>query len=511
MTEHEPENGSETEEEEVAAPRSVRPPVAQPQPPVAPPQPPEPPPQPDFAEQAGEAPAGVVPGRASVDLPPPPVEHSFAEQLGFPEVPPSLSPAAAPAPAPLPQVAPAAAPAPAPEEASTPVAGVGLAGPEFTAKRGTPLAEEELLRGRWEEDDQDPGRDPQPPRGPTLPAATELVVGARGAAGLGILRDRRLRKVAAGLFAVILVAAGLFLLLQKGDQGQPLALKFQPGQENRYRALMFFNGTRALPKGKQQEFSITMGATVDTKVASVDDSGATMDVTISNFALHTGTPALDVVPDVIHGQMVVGENGAVTSGGLGLSAAVASRVIPGWDLMVPILPPGTVVPDATWDSSTDVAFAGSDTVHVSADSSVSYVDGSSGRVAVVKSQMTIPVDKTISMASIAEALGVGVDQIGFPEGSDPRFAYKGQMGLNTIARVDQATGQIINTYSQGTASYTETITDWPSTFPEVPSGEIQTSVTFSVKLNRQSREQPSPATPEKSTGAKSSPEQNGAG
>ena len=318
--------------------------------------------------------------------------------------------------------------------------------------RGTPMSKEDVL-GREEGDDgAEPGTSSQrSSSGPTEPVSREMVAGGHVGPG-GLLQDRRVRMIGVGLIAVMLAVVAFLNVMPKGSKGESLSLKFQPGQEGRYRALMFFNGTRDLPRGKQEPLNLTMGATLETKVVSADGNGATLDVTVSNFALHSGTPTLDVVPETIHGQIVLDRNGAVTSGGLGLSAGVSSKVIPGWDVLVPILPQGAVLPEATWNSATDVAFVGSDTVRVSADSSVSFLDGDSGRVGVVTSKMTIPVDTTVSMGSVAEALGVGVDQLGFPEGSDPKFTYKGSIRLDTVSRIDVSSGEIISTSSRGTAA-----------------------------------------------------------
>ena len=135
-------------------------------------------------------------------------------------------------------------------------------------------------------------------------------------------------------------------------------------------------------------------------------------------------------------------------------------------------------------------------------------------MAVVTSKMTIPVDKSVSIQAVAEALGVGEDEIGFPDGSDPLFAYTGKIGLDTVTLIDTSSGKIFSTYSLVTATYTETITHWPSTLPEVPVGEVETHLTFSVLLRQQSPEEASQdksGKPEKSTGADASPSPSGAG
>jgi len=380
------------------------------------------------------------------------------------------------------------------------------------------MTKEEMLREEGAGDDESGPRPQGSPGGPIEPVAKEFIVGAPGAAGVGLLKGLQPRKILVGLVVIALVGWGFLQLMPKGAEGEAVALKFAPGQTNRYRMFMVFDGTRVLPPkgkqqtGKQQTFHTTMGATVDTEVATVDATGATVDVTLSNFALHTGTPAFDVVPGTIHTQMHVDETGAVTSGGLGLSAAVASKIIPGWDVLIPPLPPGAVLPGATWKSSTDSAFAGSETVHVSADSTlISFVAAGSQRMAVVTSKMVIPVDKTVSMQSMADALGADLGEIGFPEGSETELVYKGQIGLDSLARIDVASGQIFSNYTRGTATYTETITGWPPTLPEEPSGEVNTSVTFSMSLKQQPPGEASPAEPKKSPGAKSSPTPNGAG
>jgi len=354
--------------------------------------------------------------------------------------------------------------------------------------------------------------------GPTTPVANEFIAGARGAPGVGLLRDPLPRKIAAGLLVIVLAIVAAPHLMPKGSVGEPIALKFAPGQVNRFRVFMVFDGTRVLPpKGKkqtveQQTFHTTMGATVETKVVAVDATGATVDVTLSNFALHTGTPVFNRVPDTIHIQAHVDEKGVVSSGGLGLSAAVAAKIIPGWDVLVPVLPSGAVLPGAAWKSSTDSAFAGKETVPVSADSTlISFVEDHSKRMAVVTSKMLIPVDTTVSVQSMADALGADISEVGFPEGSDTKFAYKGRITLDSLARIDMASGQIFSNYTRGTATYTETITGWPSTLPEEPSGEVNTSLKFSMSLKPASSSEELPAKPRRSPGATSSPAPNGAG
>ena len=295
------------------------------------------------------------------------------------------------------------------------------------------------------------------------------------------------KKVAIAVVGILVLLFAAKSFLPKGDDAEALTLAFTSGQQHRYRLFLTANGTRTLPpKGKTQSVSMTMGATVDMTVADADAEGANVDVTVSNFALHTGTPSLDTAPRLIKTQVRIDNDGRVVSGGLGLSAALASKMMPGWDLFSPVLPEGALVPNDMWRTSDAVAFAGENTVQVTGESTLlSYLTKEGDRVAIVRSKVDYPYSGEVSMLSMSEALGVGIDQVGFPAGTDPKFTYDGSTSLEMTAQVNVTQGILTGSRTTGVTDYTVSVADWPPEMGETPKGDVETSIAFSVTLKSQ--------------------------
>lgn len=331
------------------------------------------------------------------------------------------------------------------------------------------------------------------------PVAEAFSVEAEGASHRGSpLQDQRVRRIGGIVLLAAIVVAAVFMLLPKESKGEPLSLKFKQGQQHRYRMFLTLKGSQTLADGKVRLLTMTMGTTIDTEVASVSSSGATLDVTLSNIALHTGKPFLDQVPNVVHTQIQIGADGAFAAGEIGVSALVASRILPGWDVFAPVLPSGAMNAGSSWDGTNTVSLAPDSQVQVHTESTLQGILSDKGRLAVIKSTATIPVQTTVTASAVAGALGVDMESLGFPPGADPRFAYDGSISLDMTSRLDLLSGSMFVQYSKGTTDYTVKITGWPPSLGEAPKGEVHTSASFSVVM----RSQPLGAPPPANEGAK---------
>lgn len=343
--------------------------------------------------------------------------------------------------------------------------------------------------------DEDAG--PPPEIGSRVPEMTQPVAEAFSATGKHASRrtpwdNPMFMRMAIAVVVILVVLFAVKSFLPKGDTAENLTLAFTSGQQHRYRLFLTANGTRTLPpKGKTQSVSMTMGATVDMTVADADAEGANVDVTVSNFALHTGTPSLDTAPRLIKTQVRIDNDGRVVSGGLGLSAALASKMMPGWDLFSPVLPEAAMLANDSWKTSEAVAFAGEQTVQITGESTLlSYLTKDGGRVAIVKSKVDVPYSGEVSMLAMAEAFGVGIDQVGFPEGTDPKYTYDGSTSLEMTAQINVTDGFLAGSRTTGSTNYTVSVADWPSEMGEAPKGDVETSIDFSVTLKSQPLPEP---------------------
>ena len=469
----EPEDRDE-EGEQVGAPRGVRRPDAGSVPPPSPdreraaPDVPLPPEKPSFEEEAAAIPDGGS-ARASGVVPPP-------EPPPAPAVPP-------PAPPPVPRTA---EPVSADLFVRPPPERTGLAGPEFTATRG------QFIGAYGEEsggEEGDVGTAPKPPSPatPQAPFVTEWHAAARGAGGMktSLLQSRVVREIAVGLVLILIALVGARVLVPKEEKGKPLALSFAQGQATRYRVFLRESEERVWPNGEKEALEMTAAATLDLRVVSVSADGATVDVTLSNIALHTGTPLQNRVPDTARTQMRVGRDGKLLEGGLGLSGVFITKMAPGWDLLVPMLPEGPVHPGSEWTSREEMRFAPDSSVSVSASTNLlSYLPEGPGEIAVITGKMQVPVQTTVPLAAVADSLGASVEDYGYPPSSDPKYAYDGQTTLNMTARLNATTGQVIGSYTAAESSYTVSAEDAPPRMKNVPNG-VEVTSSFSISLKEQ--------------------------
>lgn len=318
----------------------------------------------------------------------------------------------------------------------------------------------------------------------TQPVAAAFTVKGKEASHRTPLDNPAVKKILIAVVILGVALVGLKMFLPKGAAAEHVGLTFKVGDQHRYRMFVTASGTRTLPpKGKTQSVSMNMSATIDMLVTATDNEGADVDVTVSNFALHTGTPTLDQSPRVIHAKVRIDNDGRVVSGGLGLSAALTSKMMPGWDLFSPVLADGSLIPGDTWKTSDSVAFVGDNTVQVTGDSTLlSYLNRDGDRVGVVSSKITYPYSGELSMQEIADSLGVGIDQVGFPEGSDPKFTYEGTTTLDMTAQINVTKGVLTGSRAAGQTDYTVSVAGWPKSMGEAPKSNAQTSLTFSVNL-----------------------------
>jgi hypothetical protein len=285
--------------------------------------------------------------------------------------------------------------------------------------------------------------------------------------------------VALAVAVVLVVVAGLvaFAITRSNSaEAQPLALSFTQGEERTYDLDQTMDANISSPLFGDQPLSMDVSQVIGWKVVSVDDAGtATIEVTVSDMSgtiNGTEVPSAPAPPIEIR----IAADGRVLSAG-GLSLGGAGQTFPGMGQLTPILPDegDAVSVGDTWDKefSQDFPF-GEGTIDFSASSTYVRNETVNGReAAVIETRMTVPIDATLELAELLDALGpeitgatggAGLEQLG-----DGSIAYVGRGTFNQTSFVDLEARELLKTRGGGRFDISMTFEG----IPGLPEGSVK--------------------------------------
>jgi hypothetical protein len=291
--------------------------------------------------------------------------------------------------------------------------------------------------------------------GPTLPPPPEAPPASRQP------RRRRWIVPVAIAVTVLLVAGVAWVALSRGDtaQAQPLALSFTQGQEQTYDIHQTMDAHMSSDAFGDQPLKMDLSESVTWRVKSVDQDGtATIEVTVSDL---TGSLNGEPVPstDIPALEMTITSDGRVLSAGgiaFGGSADSQGFGFPGMEQLTPILPDSgeKVAVGDTWEKTFSQDFPyGDGTIEFTASSTYARNENVDGReAAVIETQMTVPVDLTINLSELLEALGpelAGTTGADLGSLKDASIAYDGQGSVSQTSFVDLEARKLLRTRSNG--------------------------------------------------------------
>lgn len=262
---------------------------------------------------------------------------------------------------------------------------------------------------------------------------------------------------------VALIAGAIaFVATQGGESAsaQPLALTFTEGQSETYAIHMAMDGEISSDLFGAQPFVMDMSQVQTWRVTSVDDDGvATIEVSTSELSGRlngvelpsTEVPSLEI--------RIAPDGRIVSAGGLALGGASQTQGFgfPGANQLTPILPDEgqEVAPGDTWDKefSQDFPF-GEGTIEFTATSTYERNETVDGReAAVIVTEMTVPMDFTMRLADLIEALGEDTFGASGATGIDPlreaTIAYGGRGEFTQTSFVDLDAQELLRTRSAG--------------------------------------------------------------
>jgi hypothetical protein len=267
--------------------------------------------------------------------------------------------------------------------------------------------------------------------------------------------------VAVAVVLLLLAGAAVFAVTQGNDaEAQPLALSFAEGQEQTYEIHQTMDAEISSPLFGNEALSMDVTQVVGWKVVSVDGAGtATIEVTVAEMS---GTLNGDQVPStpVPPIEIEIAADGRVLSaGGLALGGAAETQGFgfPGMGQLTPILPDDgdAVSVGDTWDKefSQDFPF-GEGTIEFSASSTYVRNETVDGReAAVIETEMTVPMDVTLDLATLLDALGPEIAGVtgagGLDDLGDGAIAYAGGGTLTQTSFVDLGAAELLASQSEG--------------------------------------------------------------
>jgi hypothetical protein len=302
----------------------------------------------------------------------------------------------------------------------------------------------------------------------------------------GQARRGRRGRVALILGVLLVLMAGAVAFVLTRSQGEALALKFTQGRDYRYRMQMKLDGELSSSEGGSAEpFNETVDMTLGMHVASVDQQGvATIDlqpeegnITVNGERLNFSNPVRSRIRITADGKLF-GDSGALTAAGgpSGLS-------VPGFDQFTPLLPDHAVRPGDTWSKDFDRPFPLGEGVmrFATRNRFLRYETIGGIRTAVVRSDMTFPLDWKLGVRELLEAFGQST--LDLPAGSNPTISYGGQMSLSMTNWFDPQGGEQVKSAARGDVDMRLTFTGFPVE-QGVPEGEIRIQGTMTVNLER---------------------------
>ena len=275
-------------------------------------------------------------------------------------------------------------------------------------------------------------------------------------------RRRRAPVVVAVVVLLLLLAGAAVFAVTQGDSAdaQPLALSFAEGQERTYAIHQTMDAEISSPLFGNETLSMDVTQVVGWRVASVDEAGtATIEVTVAEMSgtlNGTEVPSTPVPPIEIE----IAADGRVLSAGgfaLGGGAETQGFGFPGMGQLTPILPDDgdAVSVGDTWDKEFSQDFPlGEGTIEFSASSTYVRNETVSGReAAVIETEMTVPMDVTLDLATLVDALGPEITGAtgagGLGDLGDGKIAYAGGGTLTQTSFVDLAAAELLESQSEG--------------------------------------------------------------
>jgi hypothetical protein len=329
--------------------------------------------------------------------------------------------------------------------------------------------------------------DPIPPPPPSAPVEPAEPPSRRGA----------LVAVAIGVAVVVLAGVAVFALTRSDRaEAQPLALAFEQGESQSYEIDQTIDAEIASDVFGSESISMDVSQVVSWEVTSVDDEGnATIEVTVSEVSGSlNGQPIPGDAASVPAVEIEIAPDGRVLSaGGLALGGAGQTQGFgfPGMGQVTPILPDEgeEVSVGDTWEKEFSQEFPfGEGTIEFSATSTYERDEEVNGRTAaVIVTDLTVPLDFTLSFSDLLEALGpelTGATGAGQLDAlADASIDYGGQGAFTQTSFVDLEAKELLRTQSEGTF-------DIAMTFSGVPglesAGTVDFTGTFSQDLELRS-------------------------
>jgi hypothetical protein len=299
--------------------------------------------------------------------------------------------------------------------------------------------------------------DPKAPV-PTLPPTPQGPISVAG------VPRRRSGPIVGGIAIVVALIAGAvaFVATQGGGSAsaRAIALSFTEGQSETYAIYMTMDGDVSSDVFGAMPLEMEMSQVQTWRVTAIDDDGiATIEVSTSEISgslngvelPSTQAPSLEfrVAPD---GRIV-------SAGGLALGGASQTQGFgfPGANQLTPILPDEgqEVAPGDTWDKefSQDFPF-GEGAIEFTATSTYERNETVDGReAAVIVTEMTVPMDFTMRLSDLIEALGEDTFGASGTTGLDPfreaTIAYGGRGEFTQTSFVDLDAQELLRTRSAG--------------------------------------------------------------
>lgn len=327
--------------------------------------------------------------------------------------------------------------------------------------------------------------------GPDLIHVTDAVAGGRsidadgawasgrGGSGKGAARTGggRSRIMLAILLVLALVAASLaYLFLRPGSSGSAVAMSmgFAEGQRHTYKLNLAINGS-IVASGQTVPIAEHVTETMTWKVKKVGSNGvATVDASVRHVTVSVNGKTVKV-PAMSHltfqvgqdGQMISGDAMALTSG-----SSSSGTSVPGLDQFTPLLPDHSVKPGDSWSKTFDQPNPfGTGSIHYT--TQTSYVDNEPMQgvnAAVLHSSSTIPLDMTIDLRKMLDAVGSsGASHL---NGSNPKFTYKGTVTLDQTSWFDASQNRLLATQANGRFDLDLSVSGLPAG-QSFPGGDIK--------------------------------------
>jgi hypothetical protein len=288
---------------------------------------------------------------------------------------------------------------------------------------------------------------------PPPPASTERPAG----------RSRRRGLVAGAIaLAVALVAGSLVLVLGRGGsaEARPLALRFVAGESRTYELHQTMDGRVAADLFGEQAMTMEMTQVSTWDVVSVDAEGvATIEVTVTEFSgSMNGIEMPDSASSVPPIEFRVAPDGRILSAGgfaLGGAAQTDGFGFPGMGQLTPILPDDgqAVAPGDTWEKEYAQEFPfGEGTIAFTSTNAYERNEEVNGReAAVIVSDVSVPLDFTIELDRMLEALGgeMPAGATGLDAVADATLAYAGGGEFSMTSWVDLEAKELLKSESAG--------------------------------------------------------------